>query len=219
MRLLKIKGEKTGLIPGKILCLGKNFVSHAREMGGTAAAPPVVFLKPASALLFPGEKIVLPRFSKNVHFEVELVGVIGKPGKEIPEERASEYILGYAVGLDLTARDIQSEAKKMGDPWLVSKGFDGAAPISEILPVEKVSGDLRTAEITLWVNGQVRQKANLSEMIWPVFKTVAYLSTIFTLDRGDLIFMGTPEGVGAVHSGDRLRASVQGVASVEFEVF
>ncbi|MBI5198079.1 MAG: fumarylacetoacetate hydrolase family protein, partial [Nitrospirae bacterium] len=157
---------------GKILCLGKNFEAHAREMGALDRKPPVVFLKPASSLLSPGEPIVLPAFSKSVHFEVELVVAIGKSGKDLPEDRVADYILGYAVGLDLTARDIQSEAKKAGEPWTLSKGFDGAAPISEIIPADQVQGNLKEAEICLWVNGVSRQRAKLSEMIWSVSETM-----------------------------------------------
>ena len=158
--------------------------------------------------------VLIHPFSSQIHHEVELVVAIGKQGKNIPEEQAKDHILGYAVGLDLTARDIQSQAKRAGEPWTLSKGFDGAAPLSEVIPRETVSGEITSSSISLRVNGVLRQKAPLSEMIWSVPKTLAYLATVFTLDRGDLIFMGTPEGVGPIQPGDLWEAEIEGWVSV-----
>jgi fumarylpyruvate hydrolase len=217
MREIRVK-DGTSLPVGKILCLGKNFSAHAREMGELEVKPPVVFLKPASAILLEGSPIVLPACSQNVHYEVELVVVIGKMGRNIPEEDVQEYILGYGVGLDLTARDLQAKAKKAGEPWTLSKGFDGAAPLSTIIPRDRVSRAVGEAEMYLRVNGQIRQQASLADMIWSISRTVSYLSRIFTLDCGDLIFMGTPEGVGPIQAGDHLQAYIDGIVSAQFEV-
>jgi len=218
MRSVPIRGKKHPLAIGKMLCLGKNFAAHAREMGDSGKNQPVVFLKPASAILLPGNPILLPPFSGNVHYEVELVVAVGKTGKNIPEERVTNHILGYAVGLDLTARDLQSLAKQKGEPWAVAKGFDGSAPLSEITPRNEAPQKIEELEISLRINGVIRQKALLSEMIWSIPRTLAYLSTIFTLERGDLVFMGTPEGVGPLHPGDRMEAEIRGLVSVAFEV-
>lgn len=201
---------------GKILAVGRNYAAHAVEMGAEADAP-VVFLKPASALVHDGERIRLPAGAGVVHHEVELVVAIGRDGREIPEERALEHVLGYAVGLDLTLRELQTSAKERGEPWSVAKGFDGSAPVS-VFRRREVVGDGSRLELRLEVNGETRQAGNSSSMLRGVPRLVSDLSRWWTLERGDLIFTGTPEGVGPVRPGDRLVASIAGVATLTVDI-
>ncbi len=204
---------------GKILCLGRNYADHAREMGSAVpTVEPVVFLKPATAIIADGGAVVIPTWlSQEVHHEVELVVAIGIGGREIPVERALDHVLGYAVGLDMTLRDVQSKAKSAGEPWSVAKGWDTSAPLSTVTPRDQIS-DVQALEITLEVNGQRRQSSNTGDMIFPVADTIAYLSRIFTLEPGDLIYTGTPAGVGPVRPGDELVASVPGVGRLHVRV-
>jgi acylpyruvate hydrolase len=192
--------------PGKILCIGRNYAEHAREMAAEVPAEPLVFLKPPSALVGTGGTVVLPRQSADVHHELELVVVVGKGGKNVPEGEALGHVGGYALGLDLTARDLQAQAKAARAPWAVAKGFDTFAPLGPVAPAEAV-GDPQALELTLRVNGEVRQHGRTADMLFPVARLVAYLSTVFTLEEGDLIYTGTPEGVGPVHDGDVLEAT------------
>ncbi len=199
------------LRPGKLLCIGRNYAAHVREMGDVADLPtePVVFLKPPTALIGNGEEVVIPSMSSDVHHEVELVVVIGTPGRQIEEDRAMDHVAGYALGLDMTARDLQSRAKDARAPWSVAKGFDTFAPLGEIVGAEAVS-DPHELEIELSVNGFVRQRGSTRDLIFPIPKLISYLSRIFTLEPGDLIYTGTPEGVGPVKSGDVLEAKASG---------
>jgi len=192
--------------PTKILCIGRNYAAHAREMGAPAPAEPMVFLKPPSALVYTGGTVVLPRQSSDVHHELELVAVIGAGGKDIPEEQALAHVAGYALGLDLTARDLQAAAKAAGAPWTVAKGFDTFAPLGPVAPAGAV-GDPQALEISLTINGELRQYGRTADMLFPVDRLVAYLSTVFTLEEGDLVYTGTPEGVGPVRAGDVLEAT------------
>ncbi len=210
-----ITGER--LAVGKILCVGRNYREHAREMNADVPASPVVFLKPSTALLASGEKVVIPPRSKELHYEVEMVVVIGKEGKTIPRERAMDHVEGYAVGLDMTLRDLQSEAKTKGLPWSVAKGFDTSAPVSHVVPKDRVD-DPHELQLTLQVNGSTRQHASTGEMIFRIEEIIAHVSQFFTLERGDLIFTGTPEGVGEARSGDTLVATLQSVGSVTVTV-
>jgi acylpyruvate hydrolase len=198
---------------GKILCLGRNYTEHAREMKADVPTTPVVFLKPSTALIGNGESIVFPTYSKEMHHEVELVAAIGTGGSSIPRERAMEHVAGYAVGLDMTLRDLQAEAKKGGLPWTVSKGFDTSAPVSPFVRREAV-GDPSNLDIRLAVNGVVKQSSNTRHMIFSLAQVVSYLSSVFTLEPGDLIYTGTPEGVGPVAKGDTLRAEISSVGSL-----
>ena len=217
MATVRIEGVADEVAVEKILCLGKNYKAHALEMGGEVPTSPVVFLKPPSALIDEDDPIVLPRFSKEVHHEVEMVVLIGMSGKDIPLEDAMDYVSGYGVGLDLTARDIQTEAKKKGLPWAIAKGFDGSAPVSKFVRASQVE-DPHAVDLVLKVNGTVRQRSNTSLMIFRVDQLVSYLSTIFSLCSGDLIFTGTPEGVGPIASGDRLEMSLGDLVTATFEV-
>jgi fumarylpyruvate hydrolase len=204
----------------RIYCVGRNYEAHAREMGHDPdREPPFFFCKPADAVLYvaPGStgEFAYPSQSKNTHFEMELVAAIGKQGKDIPVDRALDYVYGYALGLDMTRRDLQAEAKKMGRPWDTAKGFDHSAPLGPIHPAAKV-GHLEKSAIWLSVNGEEKQRSDISQLIWSVGETIAYLSTLFELFSGDLIFTGTPEGVGAIVKGDLMKGGVDGIG--EFSV-
>ena len=198
---------------GKILCLGKNYSEHAKEMGGDVPKSPIVFLKPSTAIADKDGKIEIPSISNELHHEVELVILIGKKGKNISESNSQNYISGYGVGLDMTLRDQQSIAKKEGNPWAIAKGFDTSAIFGTFIEKEKVSNP-ENLDIQLFVNGIVKQKSNTSFMIFKINYTISFLSQIFTLEPGDLIFMGTPEGVGRVISGDSLVGTISGLPEV-----
>ena len=203
--------------PGKLLCIGKNYVAHAIEMGGKEGDEPVAFLKPATALVPDGGEIVLPRQSSDVHHEVELVAVVGEGGKDIAEADALGHVAAYAVGLDMTARDLQSEAKQGGRPWSVAKGFDTFAPLGPLGPAADVP-DPQALEIALEVDGEVRQRSTTDLMIFPVARIVAFLSSVFTLEPGALIYTGTPEGVGPVEPGQTLVATATGLPTLTVTV-
>jgi acylpyruvate hydrolase len=209
----------TGLTlrPGKLICIGRNYAKHAAELGNEVPEEPMLFLKPSTALVGHGGRIVLPRQSSDVHHEVELVAVIGRGGKDIPRESALDHVDGYAVGLDMTARDIQSAAKKKGHPWTVAKGFDTFAPLGEIVAAHVVS-DPQKLSVELKVNGETRQKGSTADMIYPVAELVSYCSSIFTLMPGDLIYTGTPDGVGPVKDGDELVATITGLPELRVRV-
>ncbi|MBN2730865.1 MAG: fumarylacetoacetate hydrolase family protein [Balneolaceae bacterium] len=192
---------------GSIFCIGRNYQKHARELGNSVPDEPMVFLKPASSLIGDGESIQLPAQSNEVHHEVELVIAIGKKGKNIPEQDARDYIAGYGLGIDVTARDIQQKAKDRRHPWSMAKGFDTFAPISTFMPIQP-NTDFSSMDISLAVNGTIRQQGNTVNMIFPVTTLISYLSTIFTLNPGDLIFTGTPEGVSPIKSGDSICATL-----------
>ncbi|MEM7502370.1 MAG: fumarylacetoacetate hydrolase family protein [Pseudomonadota bacterium] len=202
----------------RIYCIGRNYADHVREMGGAPERnPPVYFLKPSDAVVPLGGAVSYPPRTDNLHYEIELVAAVGKGGSDIAASDAREHIFGYAVGIDLTRRDLQHAAKADGGPWDTAKSFEQAAPISAIHAAADV-GHPRQGRIWLSVNGEGRQEADLAEMIWSIDEAVADLSTYFTLTPGDLLFSGTPAGVGAVHRGDRLRGGVDGVASLDIEL-
>ncbi len=207
----------TALAIGKILCLGRNYAAHASEMNAAVPESPVVFLKPPTAIVHDGGNVIIPRISSDVHHEVEMVVVIGKKGKNIPKEEAYSYVQGYAVGLDMTMRDVQAEAKKKGLPWTVAKGFDTSAPISQAEERNRIAHP-NALDLLLRVNGEVRQKSNTRHMIFGIDYVVSYLSSIFTLEPGDLIFTGTPEGVGPVRAGDLLEAELESVGRLRVGV-
>lgn len=197
-----------------IFCVGKNYADHAKEMGGDVPKEPIIFLKPTSAVIEDGQNIVIPKMSNNIHHEVELTVLIGKQGKNIPQSDALNYVAGYGLGLDMTMRDKQSEAKKGGNPWTISKGFDGSAPLSPFIEASKIS-DPHNLEISLKVNGKERQHSNTKNMIFRIDVLISFLSSIFTLEEGDIIYTGTPEGVAQVVSGDILEAEIPGVGSLK----
>ncbi len=186
-----------------IYCIGRNYAQHAKEMGSPIPKMPLVFLKPLGAICYSDSMISIPTQSNDVHFEGEIVVALSKSGKNIPHGSVQDYIAGYGVGIDFTARDIQAIAKKQGHPWSIAKGFDDFAPISEFIPASEIE-DENNMDLKLFQNGFVKQHGNSSEMIFPIPNLITFLSQIYTLYPGDLIFTGTPEGVGAVQSGDKL---------------
>ena len=202
---------------GKVFCLGRNYATHAREMKSEIPPEPVVFLKPPTSLVLAEGRVHLPPGVGEVHHEVEMVAILGHGGKDIPLEQAPAFIAGYGVGLDMTLRDVQAEAKRKGLPWSIAKGFDTSAPVSEFSPAHEVA-EPYNLDLTLHVNGALRQHGNTSEMLFRLDTIIAYLSRFFTLEEGDLIFTGTPEGVGPVERGDVLQANLHGVASLRVEV-
>ena len=202
---------------GKIVCVGRNYADHVAEMAAERPRRPVLFLKPSTALLAPGAPIRLPALSHEIHHEVELVAVVGRRARNVAASEALTRIHGYAVGLDLTARDLQREAKRRGEPWAVAKGFDGSAPVSRARAADEV-GDPGALALVLRVNGAVRQSATTASMLFPVAELVAYASSIFTLEPGDLLFTGTPAGVGPIAPGDLLEAELTGVAHGRWRV-
>lgn len=198
----------------RIYCVGRNYAAHAREMGSDPdREPPFFFTKPADAVVLSGASIPYPPRTGNLHFEVELVVVIGRAGRDIPAGQALDHVYGYAIGIDLTRRDLQNEAKKTGRPWDMGKGFDRSAPCSAVQPASRIG---HPAEGAIWlkVNDAVRQQGDLAQQIWTVPETIAYLSGLVTLAPGDLIFTGTPEGVGAVGPGDRMDGHIDGVGDL-----
>ncbi|WP_418121934.1 fumarylacetoacetate hydrolase family protein [Variovorax sp. 160MFSha2.1] len=215
---LPIQGDQVRFPVNRIFCVGRNYSEHAREMGHNPdREPPFFFMKPASAIVADGGEFAYPPLSNDVHHEIELVVALKTGGANIAAADALGHVYGYAVGLDMTRRDLQGEAKKMGRPWDTGKAFDGSAPCGELVPVAR-AGHPANGEIRLDVNGAQRQVGDLADMIWNVPDTIAYLSTLFTLQPGDLIFTGTPAGVAAVQRGDRMRGSVAGVGVLEVAV-
>jgi 2-keto-4-pentenoate hydratase/2-oxohepta-3-ene-1,7-dioic acid hydratase in catechol pathway len=202
---------------GSIFAIGRNYAAHAAEMKAPVTKEPMVFLKPSSAIVHDGAVVALPADAGEVHHEVELVIVIGSAGRAIPEEQALEHVQGYAVGLDLTLRDMQSQAKKQGAPWSMSKGFDGSAPLSEMASRDEV-GDGSGLDISLHVNGEQRQAGNTSMMLHSVAALVSFVSQRITLRPGDLIFTGTPAGVGPLCPGDTVDACIDRVGSLQFSI-
>lgn len=201
----------------RVYCVGRNYADHAREMGHDPdREPPFFFQKnPDNVLL--DDIFPYPDKSSNVHFEMELIVALKSGGADIPESQALDHIYGYAVGLDMTRRDLQGEAKKLGRPWEVGKAFDHSAPCSPIRPKSQ-TGPINEGRIWLNVNGALRQDGNLNQMIWNIPETISYLAGLFTLAAGDLIMTGTPAGVGPIQKGDRLHGGVDGVGEIEIEI-
>lgn len=201
----------------RILCVGRNYAAHAREMGADLREPPFFFTKPADAVCDSGTAVPYPSLTGNLHHEVELVVAIGTGGADIAAAAALAHVWGYGVGIDLTRRDLQNAAKAKGHPWDWGKAFDLSAPCGPLTPAAAI-GSLADARIELTVNGTVRQSATTADMIWSVPEIIAAASTAIRLEPGDLIYTGTPEGVGPVVAGDRLVAQVVGLASLEIVI-
>jgi len=197
----------------RVYCVGRNYAEHVREMGNDERDPPFFFAKPADAVVVGGAGVTYPPQTSDLHHEVELVAAIGKDGSDIAAADALGHVYGYAAGLDMTRRDLQSAAKKAGRPWDLAKGFDQSAPIGTLEPASAI-GHPGTGAITLSVNGVERQRGDLGEQIWSVAETIAFLSGFVTLRAGDLIMTGTPAGVGAVVRGDVLEGQIAGVGAV-----
>lgn len=198
----------------RVFCVGRNYAEHAREMGhDPTREPPFFFTKPADALVIAGADAPYPPATKDLHHEIELVVAIGREATGIDANAALDHVWGYAAGIDLTRRDLQAEAKKAGRPWDMAKGFDASASIGDIAPASRI-GHPAQGRIELAVNGNTRQLGDIADMIWSVPEAVAYLSGLVTLMPGDLIFTGTPSGVGAIARGDRLEGAIAGVGTV-----
>ena len=205
----------------RIYCVGRNYAEHAKEMGGSGREAPFFFMKPADAVLpvrsGAAGAMPYPAGTKNLHHEIELVVAIGKPGSAIPLAQASEHIWGYAIGLDMTRRDLQAEAKQHGRPWCTAKGFDFSAPVSEIYRCADTPL-LPDADISLSVNGSIRQQGKLDQMIWSIPEIISELSRYYHLQAGDLIFTGTPAGVAAVERGDMLEGRIDGLGTLKIDI-
>jgi len=207
MKSVTLRGTDKFYTVGKIICLGQNYAEHAKELKFEVPSSPVFFLKPPSAIIYEGGQIVLPEISNNIHHEVEMTILIGEKGSNIHRCAALKHVAGYGIGLDMTMRDIQNEAKKKGLPWALAKGFDTSAPVSEFIPAETV-GDPGLLNIQLLINGKLRQSSSTSKFVFPVDKVISYISQFIVFEPGDIIFTGTPEGVSRVEHGDKLEASL-----------
>ena len=213
-----IRGSDRYFPVHRIYCVGRNYAAHARESGADPEREaPFYFMKPADAVVANDSRVPYPPRTRDLHHEIELVVAIGKGGRDLSLEDAEGHIFGYAVGIDLTRRDLQAEAKSAGRPWDTSKGFDHSAPITAIHPVGEV-GHPVGGRIWLEVNGERRQDGDLAELIWSVPEAIVELSTLFALQPGDLIFTGTPAGVGSLRRGDRVRGGVAGVDEIRIEI-
>jgi fumarylpyruvate hydrolase len=220
VRALPIVGEDVLFPVHRIFCVGRNYAAHAREMGRDPdREPPFFFMKPAAALVVanPAAEIPYPPQTSNFHHEIELVVAIGRGGRDIPIESALDHVFGYAVGLDMTRRDLQLAARDQGRPWEFGKSFAGSAPIGPLYRPVQV-GHLSNAEISLTVDGETRQRSDISKLIWSVAESIAYLSRYETITEGDLIMTGTPEGVAAVQPGQVMRGAIAGLGEIEVRV-
>jgi fumarylpyruvate hydrolase len=218
---LPVVGQEDRFPVHRVYCVGRNYEEHAKEMGFTGREPPFFFLKPTDSLVVvdAGQtgRMPYPSVTKNLHHEIELVVAIGLGGKNIAAADAAKHIYGYAVGLDMTRRDLQNEMKKQGRPWCIGKAFDESGPIGPITRQEQ-AGDIHNAEISLQVNGTDRQRSTVAKLIWNVAETIEHLSAAWELKAGDLIFTGTPEGVAAVVTGDLLVGQVAGLSALRVEI-
>jgi fumarylpyruvate hydrolase len=214
---LPVEGSRDRFPVRRIYCVGRNYAEHAREMGHDPNKEPPFFFQKSADQAATSAEFPYPTRTKDVHHEIELVVALKSGGVEIPAAKALEHVYGYAVGLDMTRRDLQGEAKKLGRPWEVGKSFEASAPMTAIVPVAKCGHPAKGA-IWLKVNGEVKQKGDLSELIWNVPDTIAYLSTLYRLAAGDLIMTGTPAGVGPVKKGDLMEGHVDGVGDLKVRV-
>lgn len=202
---------------GKIVCLARNYAEHAKELGNETPAAPVLFMKPASAIIGNGGTVSIPSYSTECHYEVELALMIGKTAKNISPDTAMDYLAGYGVAIDMTLRDVQNRLKAKGLPWEIAKGFDTSCPLSEFVDKAAVP-DPDNLALRLSVNGEIRQNGTSADMIHRVPQIVSYVSGIFTLEPGDVILTGTPAGVGQVVAGDKMLAEIDGVGSLSVSV-
>ena len=215
--VIPVSGTEQTFPVHRVYCVGKNYAAHVREMGSDPQCdPPCFFMKPADAATT-AARIPYPPGTKNYHYETELVLAIGKEGRNISAENAAEYIYGYAIGFDMTRRDLQTASGGLGHPWDTRKGFDHSAPVSAIYPASNV-GNMENGRITLSVNGELKQDADLSQLIWKSNEIIAQLSRLYLLKPGDLIFTGTPAGVGAVLPGDKLLATIEKLGELSIEI-
>jgi fumarylpyruvate hydrolase len=208
--------DRSALFPvRRILCVGRNYWAHRREMGGEDRDPPFFFSKPADTVVPPGGSVPYPGATQNLHHEIELVAAIGRAGANVAVDEALDLVFGYAVGIDMTRRDLQAAARGKGEPWDAAKGFDCSAPVS---PIRPWTGAPPQGAIRLSVNGQVRQNGMVADMIWNVAEVISQASQLWRLAPGDLIFTGTPEGVGPLVRGDAVEGEVEGVGALAFTI-
>lgn len=227
MANLKVKGCDETIEVKNVFCIGKNYLDHINEMNipgldNSVPKTPVIFLKPSTALETMNNTVAIPKvkgeaISNDLQNEVELVIVVGKDGDDIPEDNAMDYIYGYAVGIDFTLRDIQTQMKKQGKPWAVAKGFKTSSPVSEVVKKEDI-GNIQSLDIRLSVNGQLKQDGNTSQMIFSVKYIISYLSSVFGIRKGDIIFTGTPAGVCRLEGGDFVLAEIQDIGKLEVKI-
>ena len=220
--IVPVAGSRGETFPvHRIYCVGRNYEEHAKEMGFTGREPPFFFMKPADAVVVVDAEttgtMAYPTLTKNLHHEIELVAAIGTGGRNIAAADAMKHIYGYAVGLDMTRRDLQNDMKKQGRPWDIGKSFEQSAPIGPIVTAAQ-AGDIEHAEISVQVGGTDRQRSNVSKLIWNLAETIEHLSAAWELQPGDLIFTGTPEGVAAVVAGDTLVGQVTGLPTLTVKV-
>lgn len=200
-----------------IVCVGRNYAEHARELGNAAPSEPLLFLKPSTAYAPEGSPVLLPPYTRELHHELELAVVLGRRGRAVPEAAAMDYVAGYALCLDMTARDVQNECKKKGLPWTLAKGFTASCPVSAFVPKEKVP-DPHRLKLWLKVNGELRQQGETSAMIFSIPHLISYVSRVMALEEGDIILTGTPKGVGPVQEHDEIEAGIEGVVSMSCKV-
>ncbi len=217
MYLTRLLGTSQRLPVGKIVCLGRNYSEHIKELGNAVPDKPVIFIKPSTSIIPDGGTVVIPGYSNDCHHEVELALLIGRTGRNIPAESAMAHVSGYGVAIDLTLRDVQSEQKEKGLPWEIAKGFDTSCPLSDFVPTDRVA-DPHNLRLTLSVNGDVRQDGSTALMMRRIGQIVAEMSAIFTLEEGDVILTGTPAGVGRVQSGDVMEAEIEQVGQIKVKV-
>lgn len=209
-----IDGSDIDLPVGKVVCVGRNYAAHAKELGNDIPDAPILFIKPASSLTAMDQPLQLPQGQGEVHHEVEIALLVREQLRNVDAKAALWSMAGYGVALDLTLRDVQNALKQKGHPWERAKAFDGACPVSGFIDARGVSGK-QALDISLEINGETRQAGNTSQMLFPIFELIAHMSTVFTLEPGDLILTGTPSGVGPLHSGDRFKARLGNILSVD----
>lgn len=217
MKTAKIPATNQEFPIGKIVCLARNYAEHARELGNETPASPVLFMKPASAVISDGEAVRIPAYSQECHYEVELAVLIGKTACKVSIDQAMAHVAGYGVAIDMTLRDVQNQLKSKGLPWEIAKGFDTSCPLSPFVPAASVA-DPHGLWLCLGVNGEARQDGTSADMIHRVPQIVSYISGIFTLEPGDVILTGTPAGVGQVQAGDVMEAGISGVGTLKIPV-
>lgn len=217
MHYVTIQGKPEKIAVGKIVCVGRNYAEHAKELGNEVPSFPIVFMKPASDLIHSGQSVEYPPHSNELHHEIELVVLVGKKLRNASVAEAEEAIIAYGAGLDMTARDLQNQYRKEGNPWTFAKCFDTSAVVSEFVPKEEC-GDILAREIYLSVNGVNRQKNVLSDMMVKPAEIASHISHRMTLEPGDLLYTGTPKGVSAVHPGDVLEGGIEGLCSLKTKI-
>lgn len=213
----KLTGTPQEFTIGKLVCVGRNYAEHARELGNETPSSPVLFMKPATAVIADGDAVRIPAYSSNCHHEVELALLVGRRASAVPREEALQYLAGYGVAIDMTLRDVQDQLKSKGLPWDIAKGFDTSCPLSDFAPAAAIV-DPQKLGLRLSVNGVARQNGTTADMIHSIEEIISYISGIFTLEPGDVILTGTPSGVGQVRSGDVMDAEIPSVGRLTISV-